>query len=264
MQTRFGNVAASVDGARGELLLDEPARLNPLGSETLHAIIEAAAFFDAQPGLKVVVVAGAGRVFSAGADVSAFGPGIARPDVAPRDLPDEGRRMAEAVERIKAVTIARIHGHCIGGGVVLASACDLRVAAEDTVFRIPEVDIGIPLAWGGVQRLVREIGPAMTKELVMTCRPFDALEAKQIGFLNRVVAAAKLEQEVETLAAQLADKAGFALLSTKRQTDAITDEMISMSAARLDADLFLTGLHDPEGREKAAAYLAGLAARKKR
>ena len=89
--------------------------------------------------------------------------------------------MADAIEQMRATTIVRLHGHIVGGGVVLASACDMRVAAEDARFSIPEIELGIPLAWGGIPRLVREIGPAMTKELVMTCRPFTSQEAKALG-----------------------------------------------------------------------------------
>ena len=262
----FGNsrVEVEVEGERATLLLNEPARLNPLGKEMLSAIIEAAAWCNDQRGLKVVVVAGRGRAFSAGADVGTIaGQGEEQPPE-PRDGPDLGRRMAEAVEGMRAVTIARIHGHCVGGGVVLASACDLRLAGPSARFRIPEVDLGIPLAWGGIHRLVREIGPARTKELVMSCRVFDAAEAERIGFLNRVVEDQELEAEVDALAATLASKSGFALLSTKRQTDAITASMISMETARLDADLFIAGMHDPEGRTKATEYLERLAQRRKR
>lgn len=263
----FGNskVEVEVEGPCGTLVLNQPAKLNPLGEEMLAAIIEAAAWCNEQHGLKVVVVAGRGRAFSAGADVGAIaggGAAVAPPE--PRDGPDLGRRMAEAVEGMRAVTIARIHGHCVGGGVVLASACDLRIACPSASFRIPEVDLGIPLAWGGVQRLVREIGPARTKELVMSCRPFDALEAERIGFLNRVVEEGRLAVEVENLAATLAAKSAFALLSTKRQTDAVTASMVSLQTARLDADLFMAGLQDPEGRAKAAEYVERLAARRKR
>ena len=80
-----------------------------------------------------------------------------------------------------------MHGWCVGGGLVLAAVCDLRVAGRSARFSIPEVELGIPLAWGGIPRLVREIGPALTKELVMTCREFGPDEAKAAGFLNRVV-----------------------------------------------------------------------------
>src|SRR5690606_19166115 len=118
---------------------------------------------------------------AAGAD-GAVGSGGSPAD--PREAADAGRRAADALEAMRPVTVARIHGHCVGGAVVLAAACDLRVAAASTRFAIPEVDLGIPLAWGGIPRLVREIGPALTKELVMTCRPFGADEAKAAGLLN--------------------------------------------------------------------------------
>jgi enoyl-CoA hydratase/carnithine racemase len=90
---------------------------------------------------------------SAGADLSTFAGGPAE-----REDRDQGRRMAKAIEEMRAVTIAKMHGWCVGGGLVLAAVCDLRIAAESARFSIPEVDIGIPLAWGAIPRLVREIG----------------------------------------------------------------------------------------------------------
>jgi enoyl-CoA hydratase/carnithine racemase len=104
-------------------------------------------------------------------------------------------------------------------------------------------------------RLVRDIGPVMTRELVLTCRKFTAGEAKDIGFLNRVVPDNELEASVSELADQLLDKAQYALLSTKRQTRAITAGMVGLPGSLLDADLLVAGLRDPEGREKAEAYL---------
>ena len=144
----------------------------------------------------------------------------------------------------------------------VASACDLRVAAEDVRFAIPEIDLGIPLAWGGIPRLVREIGPALTKELVMTCRPFSAEEARLAGFVNRVVKPSDLDEAVEKLAAELAAKPKLALLSTKRHTNAVTSEMLGISRSWSDADGLLAGLRDPEGRASAARYLEDLRARR--
>ncbi len=154
----------------------------------------------------------AGR-FSAGADVSIFSGddlGGAR-----RAAADAGRQMVEAIESMRAITIARIHGHCVGGAVLLAVACDLRVAADTTRFSIPELQLGIPLGWGGIPRLVREIGPAMTKELVLTCRPFTAEEARELGLVNRVVAEQHLSETVEELAGQLAERSTLTLAATK-------------------------------------------------
>jgi enoyl-CoA hydratase/carnithine racemase len=244
-------------GSRGALTLNRPDKLNPLSSTTLAEIAEAARWFDRHPAIKVVVVSGNGRSFSAGADLGAFDPaGPAAPaDRSPRENADLGRLMADAVEGMSAITVARIHGHCIGGGVVLAAACDLRVAASDAYFSIPEVDLGIPLAWGGIPRLVREIGPALTKELVMTCRPFTAEEARAAGFVNRVVAPDLLDQEVEELVAQLLTKSSLTLKATKRHVDAVTRSMISLDRSWADADSLVAALRDPESRESAAAYL---------
>jgi enoyl-CoA hydratase/carnithine racemase len=254
----FDHLRLSVDGSVAVFELHRPASLNPLSTAAMEEIIVAARWFDAQEPVKVVIVRGAGRVFSAGADVTSFGGGATG-----RDAADVGRRMADAVEAMRAVTIAQIHGWCVGGGVVLASACDLRLVAAETIFSIPEVDLGIPLAWGGIPRLVREIGPALAKELVMTCRPFSADEAARIGFVNRVVPADELDGAVAALAQNLASKATYALLSTKRYVNAVTSQMVGLDRSWSDADTLVAGLRDPEGRAKQAEYLAGLAARRR-
>jgi enoyl-CoA hydratase/carnithine racemase len=133
--------------------------------------------------------------------------------------------------------------------------CDLRVAARSVRFSIPEVELGIPLAWGGIPRLVREIGPALTKELVMTCREFGPDEAKAAGFLNRVVDDDRLDDEVEDLAATLVRMPKLALLSTKAHTNAVTESMVSTGRSWSDVDGLLAGLRDPEGRASAERYL---------
>jgi len=239
----FETLKIEVDGAVARLTLDRPGKLNPLSTETLTELAAAARWLDGQAGVKVVVVAGAGRAFSAGADLASFaGPQA----LSPREAADRGREMADALEAMRPLSIAAIRGWCVGGGLVLAAACDLRVASEDARFSIPEVDLGIPLAWGGIPRLVREIGPALTKELVLTCRPFDAAEAGAAGFLNRVVPAGELDGHVDALARSLAAKASHALFSTKRHVNAVTGQMVGTARSWSDADALVTALHDPE------------------
>ena len=202
--------------------------------------------------MKVVVVSGAGRAFSAGADLGSFS---GQQQMSTRDAAECGRTMADAIEGMNALAIAKIRGWCVGGGLVLAAACDLRVAAEDARFSIPEVDLGIPLAWGGIPRLVREIGPALTKELVLTCRPFDTAEAKAAGFINRVVAPDRLDEEVDALAGELAAKASHALFSTKRHVNAVTDQMVGTMRSWGDADGLVTAFHDEECGQARRDYL---------
>ena len=252
--TGFETLKVAVDGAIGSITLDRPERLNALSRLTLQELARAAHWFDEQRSVKVVVVSGNGRSFSAGFDLNDF----SRPDAnfSNRDVADIGRLMAEAVTDMSALTLAAVHGHCVGGGLVLAASCGLRVAADTAVFSIPEVDLGIPLAWGGIPRLVREIGPAATKELVLTCRRFGPDEAKALGFLNSVVAEADLTDTVTALAASLASKPGYALRTTKQQVNAVTEEMAGTRRNAGDADALVFATHDPESRAASAAYLA--------
>jgi enoyl-CoA hydratase/carnithine racemase len=254
------HLLVEAEGPLGRLTLDRPEKLNPLSTSVLLGIESAARWFDERPEVRVVVVSGTGRAFSAGADLAAFA-GPPADGVAVRDAVDAGRRMADALEAMRAVTVARIQGHCIGGGVVLAAACDLRVAGASAVFAIPEVDLGIPLSWGGVPRLVREIGAPATRDLVMTCRRVGASEARELGLVQRVVDDDGLDDAVETLAAQLAPRAPAALLPTKRHVDAITAQMVGLGRSWDEADGFLTALHDEDSRAAAARYLEGLARR---
>jgi enoyl-CoA hydratase/carnithine racemase len=246
----------SVDGPVGRIVLARPEKLNALNRALLEELAGAAAWFDEQTPVKVVVISGAGRSFSAGFDLadptwSELGP--------PERSAVVGRAMAEAIGNMRALTIASIHGHCVGGAVVLASACDLRVVAASATFRIPEVELGIPLFWTGVPRLTRELGPALTKELILTGRSFDATEAREIRFANRVVTDDELEHQTTALASELAAKSALVLRMTKRQVEAAapsaaaTDEGAERDVADLAA-----AFADPESRAVAAAYMQRL------
>ncbi len=240
------------EGSVGRLTLDRPDSLNPLSFTGLDELVEAARAFDARPEVKVVVVTGRGRAFSAGMDLSSFS---GQPDRDPRAGAEAGRAMVEAVEAMRAVTIAAVHGHCVGGGVLLAMACDLRIAAASTRFSIPEVDLGVPLTWGGIPRLVREIGPAATRDLVLTCRPFDAEEALTLGLVSRVVPDDELGGHVDELAASLAAKSSLNLRTTLDAVDAAAEALVGTSGTWADADAMVSALRDPESRDVARRYL---------
>ena len=206
--------------------------------------------------VKVVVISGEGRSFSAGFDLS-------DPTWAELGPPEQsavvGRAMAEAIGRMEALTIASIHGHCVGGAVVLASACDLRVVAAGATFRIPEVDLGIPLFWTGVPRLTRELGPALTKELILTGRSFDAVEAHAIRFANRLVADDELEGQTNALAAELAAKPALVLRATKRQVEAASPSVPPDGhGVAGDVAALAAAFADAESREVAADYVGRL------
>tara|TARA_B100000073_G_scaffold204604_1_gene169685 strand:- start:877 stop:1641 length:765 start_codon:yes stop_codon:yes gene_type:complete len=246
----YETITATIEHGIGRLTLNQPDKLNPLGTNTLQDIIDATTWFNKE-NISVVIVSGNGRAFTAGFDLREF----TNTDSTGKDGAVLGREMAEAVDRMKPITIASLHGYCIGGGVVLASACDLRIASENTTFSIPEVDLGIPLAWGGIPRLVREIGPAMTKELVMTCRPFDAEEAKSLGFINRVVKDADLESQTMNMAEAIRKRPQSVIETTKNQVRAATDDLASTKNEWVGEMLIGSANKDSVARSAAQNYL---------
>lgn len=261
MAPEFVGMDVTISGRVGRITFNRPSKLNPLSVEVLQSIAAAARWIDTQREVQVVVISGEGRSFSAGAELSTFSP-TPDDDLSIRDRAEIGAQMGDAIEAMRAVVIAKIQGHCIGGAVVLASACDFRVAAESAQFAIPEVDLGIPLTWGGIPRLVREIGAPATRDLVMTCRKFNAREAHSLGLVQRLVPDDQLDTAVEELAEVLANKAALPLLATKRNVDAVTSTMIGRDRTWADADGLVSAIHDEESRAAAMRYLASLAERR--
>lgn len=238
----------------GRIVLSRPDRLNALTLEVQQAILDAAGELSAEPDVRVVVVGGDGGTFTSGADLGLLA-GFHGAGAVERDDADLGRRMIDAVAAIPAVTIARIEGHCVGGGVVLAAACDLRYAADDTYFSIPEVDLGIPLGWGGVPRMVRAIGAARTLELVGTCRSFSAADAFEWGFLTAAVARRDLGGVVDGVAGVLAAKPEYALRQVTRTVRDAAESMAPAMGMTGDADLLLGAIGNEESAAAARSYL---------
>ena len=133
----FETLLAEAEGPLGRITLNRPDKLNPLSTETLQELAQAARYFDERPEVKVVIVSGKGRAFSAGADLTSFS---GRSELSSQETGEIGRQMADAIEGMRALAIAEIQGWCVGGGLVLAAACDLRVVAESARFSIPEVE----------------------------------------------------------------------------------------------------------------------------
>jgi enoyl-CoA hydratase/carnithine racemase len=203
---------------------------------------------------RIVVVAGNGRAFSAGADLTARAGG-SRADgwTGGRHASGRWQRLLDQLERIPQVTVARLHGHCIGGAALLAVACDLRIAADDVQVRIPELAIGIPLTWGGIPRLVREVGLPLARDLVMTGRVLDAQEALASGFVQRLATRGDLDAATAALVAELRAMPAGPLAMTRAAFGAITRDRVD-SFAWADADLLRWAGAEPESREAAASY----------
>jgi len=250
---RFESLLLQVDGDIAGLRLNRPGRLNALSPHLLREIIDASRWLAAQPRLRMVLLGGEGRAFCAGFDLDAMHESR---DPMDREATDLGRQTIEALEAIPAITLAMVHSHCVGGGVLLAAACDLRIVAEDVRFAIPEMALGIPLGWGGVPRLMRLLGPAVAMELVLDCRPFGAAQALAWRFVNRVVPAAELQAAGQAWAQRLALHPLNALRTTKQRFRQANELLCAGAGSELDADSLLAAYRDPETRAARQRYMA--------
>lgn len=240
---------SSADGI-ARVVFDRASVLNALSPAVLDALVAACGDIARDESIKVVRFEGAGSSFSAGADLPAFLSALGSDD--PQRIADLGRIATNAIAELPQITIAGIHGNCVGGGLVLAAACDIRIASDDARFLIPELEAGIPLAWGGMSWLVRLVGETLAADLVLSCRAFGAEEALQGGFVSRVVDAERLQEEVAELAASVAAKSSYVLRVTKRQ---LLELRSGTFDAREDARAMLGAQNDPESLRQGMAYV---------
>lgn len=227
------------------LRLDRPESLNAI-NDLMHEELQAACReLRTDHTARVVIMTGAGRAFSAGADLRAAPRPPSSGPYEARIRAGAGNRTCEALEALPQVTIGAVNGLAVGGAVVFLSCLDIRLAADDAWFSIPEVDLDIPLTWDALPRLMRELGPARTKELVMTCDRFEPDEALRWGFLNHVYPGDRLMEEARVLAAKLLAKDELALARTKATTSALAQAMVPPQVTYSDPDYLARGLRTP-------------------
>lgn len=172
------------------LILNRPEKRNTMTFDFFRGLTEHFGRFDADPNVRVVVVRAEGKSFCAGLDLvegaALLGDGSAAQRETTRWRIKELQDNISAAERCRKPVIAAIHGHCIGGGIDLTSACDIRLASRDAIFSIRETRIAIIADVGTLQRFPTIVGQGLFRELALTGRDFTAEEAFRIGFLNRL------------------------------------------------------------------------------
>lgn len=243
-------ILASVEGMVGRIVLNRPDKLNAFTAEMLGLLEAACDELEANPEVRVVIVSSATeRAFSAGADISVGG------SLGPlgkwAHWARKGHRTLDRLAQMRVPSIAAIGGVAYGGGLELALACDMRIAAESARLALPEVTIGTTPAWGGTARLPALIGAARAKQMILSGQPVDAQKALAWGLVNEVVPAAQLQSRALELATHIAGNAPIAVQAAKQLIDAGLGNAQAVAIESL-ASGFAAGTDDM--KEGAAAF----------
>jgi enoyl-CoA hydratase len=240
-----GRVAVMSEDGIATVTLDRPAKLNAIGPEILADLDRRLAEIDVDPNMRVVIVTGSGdRAFSVGADVDAWS--ALEPLDMWRSWIRDGHRVLQRLAHLRQPTIAAINGYAFGGGLELALAADIRIAADSATFALPETKIGTVPGWAGTTRLPEAIGVARAKQMIFSGRRIDAVTAEQWGLVNEVVAAGTLMERCRALATEIAANAPIAVQLAKAAING------DASAPEAFAGALAAGAED--GREGVAAF----------
>jgi enoyl-CoA hydratase len=218
------------------LTLNRPEKLNALSNDLLNAIVDTLDRIELDGAVRAVVITGAGRAFSAGADIAAFQRHMkAGSAEAVAHFMRPGHRMTRRVENFSKPIIAAVNGLAFGGGCELVESCHMALAAEGALFSKAEIKIGIIPTFGGTQRLPRTVGRKAALELILSGRQFDATEAARLGLINRVVPASDLLDAALALASDLTSMPPLtiaaALMAVHRGMDASIDDGLAIEEA---------------------------------
>ena len=205
----YANLLIELKDAVGWIRINRPDKLNALNRETLQELHEAFRSLGENPQVRIIVLTGAGpKAFVAGADIAEMS-GLSA--IEARDFSKLGQNLMLAIEQCGKPVIAMINGFALGGGLELAMACAIRIAASTAKLGQPEVNLGLIPGFGGSQRLVRLCGKAVALDLCLSGQPIDASRALAVNLVTRVHSPDVLEEETEKLAMHIASLAPLAL-----------------------------------------------------
>lgn len=250
----MSEVQFGVSAGVATVTMSRPSSLNAMNGQLADDLVEAFGRADQSPEVKVVILRGEGASFSAGADLK--DPSTHNPSDVIRYLEPDA---VDAMMQVRKPVIAAIQGYCVGVGVELAAAADIAIAADDAVFFLPQVSLGIVPGSGGIARLVRRVGETWATRLVVLGERIDARQALEIGLVSEVVGLDDLAGRAEELAATLAGQP-MAAVQLAKQAILEAPEVPLSSAIRADK----LRLHALSGTEEKLAAHAAFSDRKQR
>jgi enoyl-CoA hydratase len=220
----------SLDGARATIRLNRPKHLNRLQPEDLETLLRLFDQLEADPAIRVLVLTGTGRAFSAGYDLGS----IAERAASSAEQETAGsafEAVANRLEDLAMPTICRLHGGVYGGSTDLALACDFRIGVDTAEMFMPAARLGLHYYTSGIKRYVARLGADNARKLFLTAQKIDAPEMLRIGYLTAVVPFEALDEEVDRLATVLAGNAPIAMRGMKRAINEFSQGRLDEAAA---------------------------------
>lgn len=243
-------ILLDIEGQTAKLTLNRPEKLNAITPTMLEQLEKALDMLEQNQDVRVVLLTGAGgRAFCVGADINIWA------GLEPLDMwaiwTRNGHRVFERLNQLRQPVIAVLNGYTFGGGLELALAADIRLAAEQVELALPEVTIGTTPGWGGTQRLPVVIGPARAKQMVFSGQRINAQVAERWGLVNEVVPAEALMAKAEELAAAIAQNAPISVQICKQMIDGTLGQSVGMTLEALSGALTAS---IPDGDEGIASF----------
>lgn len=247
-------VAVSVSGTVGIVELARPDKFNALTPETFRLIDEARAGFEADPGVRAMLVRAQGRHFCTGADLAAVKSTIGDPDALDRFLA-AGHEALLRLEASPLPVVAAVHGLCLAGGLELMLAADICIASRSARIGDQHAQFGLVPGWGGSQRLTRIVGLRRALDLFFTARWLDAGEALNLGLVNRIAEDDALQDEALAYCAALAERSAVGLAEMKRLARQGLETGLA-DGLRLEREIAARALPGADAAEGLAAFEA--------
>ncbi len=245
----FENLLVKTENNICTITINRESALNAINLKTMQELNTYIDFIQESNNIKVLIITGSGsKAFIAGADITMF---KGKNSVTIRDFVFKLQAVFNKIEDLTIPVIAAINGYCLGGGLELALACDIRIASSNAILGQPEIKLGVIPGAGGTQRLPRLVGNGIAKELIFTGDNIDANRAYELNLVNKVVPKEEFEEEVMKLATRLAKGPSFALNMAKEAINRGT-QMSLLDGIRMEMELFaLCFSHEdvPEGVE---------------
>lgn len=243
---RYQYIEAEIDDAVGIVRLNRPDVLNALNREMVREIVDLFEQYDQDENVRVIMLAGNGRAFAAGADIEE----MASDDAIQMELLNQFTDW-DRLGMIKKPIICAVHGYCLGGGFELALSCDLLFAVEEAKFAFPEVTLGVMPGAGGTQRLTKLIGRTKALQWLWSGEMMEAEEAKTLGIVNQLLPSDSLYEETVQYAKELANKPPLALRLIKEAVNKAVDTPLQegMHFERKNFSLLFSSKDQKEGMQ---------------